>query len=91
MSTASYRLWRNAVFSERATAALRVDMGAGKPCVLRRARSLPLPLGCDGFRFAPELPCGDGVFTDRALEDGKAVHHFDGVMSHSFNRSPLSG
>ena len=41
--------------------------------------------------LAPELPCGDGVFTKWALERGKAVHHFDGVMSHSFNRSPYPG
>jgi hypothetical protein len=34
--------------------------------------------------LAAELPCGDGVFTEWALERGEAVHHFDGVMSHSF-------
>jgi hypothetical protein len=30
-----------------------------------------------------ELHCGDGVFTKCALELGKAIHLFDGVMSHS--------
>jgi hypothetical protein len=32
-----------------------------------------------------ELPCGDGVFTKWALELAKAVHHCDGVISHSFS------
>jgi hypothetical protein len=45
---------------------------------------------CAAFSVeAVELPCGDGVFTEWALERAKAGHHFDGVMSHSFNSSPL--
>ncbi len=41
--------------------------------------------------LAIELHCGDGVFAKAAFELGKAIHLFDGVMSHSFNcrRSPL--
>jgi hypothetical protein len=34
---------------------------------------------------AAEIPCGEGVFAKLALERAEAVHHFDGVMSHSFN------
>jgi hypothetical protein len=34
--------------------------------------------------LAAEFLCGDGVLTDEALESGKAIHHFDGVMSHNF-------
>jgi protein-tyrosine phosphatase len=40
--------------------------------------------------LAAEIPCGNGVFTDWALEGAEAVHHFDRVMSHSFNYSRLS-
>jgi hypothetical protein len=40
--------------------------------------------------FAAELPRGDGVFTERALEQRKTVHHFDGVMSHICNCSRIS-
>ena len=40
--------------------------------------------------LAAKIPCGDGVFTTLALERAKAVHHFDGVMSHSINCSPSS-
>jgi hypothetical protein len=47
-------------------------------------------LGAAAAVLAAELQCGDGVFTKRALEGDKAVHHFDGVMSHSFNCSLLS-
>jgi hypothetical protein len=32
-----------------------------------------------------ELPGGNGVFAEWALEHRKAVHHLDGVMSHNFN------
>jgi hypothetical protein len=50
----------------------------------------PSRLGAAAAVLAAELPCGDGVFTKWALEPGKAVHHFDSVMSHSFNCSCLS-
>src|SRR5450755_2882413 len=33
--------------------------------------------------LAAEIPCGDGVFAKRARKRAKAVHHFDGVMSHN--------
>jgi hypothetical protein len=41
--------------------------------------------------LAIELHCGDEVFAKAAFELGKAIHLFDGVMSHSFNcrRLPL--
>jgi len=39
---------------------------------------------------AAELLCGDGMFTKRTLECAKTVHHFDGVISHSFKCSRLS-
>ena|ERR1700681_3132847 len=48
----------------------------------------PSRLGAAVSVEAVELPCGDRVFTEWALERAKAVHHFDGVMSHSFNSSP---
>jgi hypothetical protein len=50
----------------------------------------PSRLGAAATVLAAEIPCGDGVFTEWALERGKTVHHFDRVMSHSFNcrRSP---
>ena len=44
----------------------------------------PSRLGAAATVLAAKLPCGDGVFTKWALELGEAVHHFDGVMSHSF-------
>jgi hypothetical protein len=50
----------------------------------------PSRLGAAVAVEAIELPCGDGVFTEGALERAKAVHHFDGAISHSFNSSPLS-
>jgi len=50
----------------------------------------PSRLGAAVAVQAAEIPCGEGVFTKLALERAKAVHHFDGVMSHSFNCSPLS-
>jgi hypothetical protein len=46
-------------------------------------------LGAAAAVLAAELPCSDRVFTKRALECCKAVHHLDGVMSHSFNCSCL--
>ena len=45
----------------------------------------PSRLGAAATVLTAELLCGDGVFTKWALEYGKAVHHLDGVMSHSFN------
>ena len=50
----------------------------------------PCRLGAAVSVLAPEVPCGDGVFAMWALKRGKAVHHFDGVMSHSFNCRRLS-
>jgi hypothetical protein len=50
----------------------------------------PSRLGAAVAVEAVEVPCGDGVLTEWALERAKAVHHFDGVISHSFNSSPLS-
>ena len=47
-------------------------------------------LGAAAAVLAAELPCGDRVFTHQALERAKAVHHFDGVMSHSFKYRRLS-
>jgi hypothetical protein len=38
----------------------------------------PSRLGAAFSVEAVELPCGDGVFTEWALERAKAVHHFDG-------------
>jgi hypothetical protein len=49
----------------------------------------PGRLGAAAAVLAVELQCGDGVFTEWALEGDKAVHHFDGVMSHSFDCSLL--
>ena len=42
-------------------------------------------LGAAATVLTAKLLRGDGVFTEWALERGKTVHHFDGVMSHSFN------
>jgi hypothetical protein len=46
-------------------------------------------LGAAAAVPAAEVLCGDGVFTKRAFEQGKAAHHFDGVISHIFDCSPL--
>jgi hypothetical protein len=48
----------------------------------------PSRLGATVAVQAAEIPCGEGVFTKWACEHAKAVHHFDGVMSHSFNCRP---
>ena len=45
----------------------------------------PCGLGPAATVLTAKLPRGDGVFTEWALEHGKTVNHFDGVMSHSFN------
>jgi hypothetical protein len=50
----------------------------------------PSRLGAAVAVQAAELLCGDGVFTKRTLEPAKAVHHCDGVVSHSFKYSLLS-
>jgi hypothetical protein len=47
-------------------------------------------LGAAAAVLAAELLCSDGVFTKRALERRKAIHRFDGVMSHSLNCRRLS-
>jgi hypothetical protein len=49
----------------------------------------PGRLGAAVAVLAAELPCGNGVLTQRALERAKAVHHRDGVISHSFKCSRL--
>jgi hypothetical protein len=51
----------------------------------------PSRLGAAAAVLAAELPCGDGVFTKWTLERTKAIHHFDGVISHSFKCSRLPG
>jgi hypothetical protein len=52
----------------------------------------PSRLGSAPTVLSVELHCCDGMFAKRALELGEAAHHFDGVMSHSFNcrRSSLA-
>jgi hypothetical protein len=50
----------------------------------------PSGLGAAVAFLAAELPCGDGVFAKCTLEHAKAVHHFDGVMPHSFKCSRFS-
>ena len=50
----------------------------------------PSRLGAAATVLTAKLPCGDGVFTEWALERGKAANHFDGVVSHSPNCRRLS-
>ena len=50
----------------------------------------PSSLGAAAAVSAAEFRRGDGVFATLARERDQAVHHLDGVMSHSFNSSPLS-
>jgi hypothetical protein len=50
----------------------------------------PGRLGAAATVPAAELPRCDGVLAKWALERGKAVHYFDGVMSHTFNCSCFS-
>jgi hypothetical protein len=50
----------------------------------------PSRLGATVTVLAAELLCGDRMFTNWTLERAKAVHHFDGVISHSFKSSRLS-
>jgi hypothetical protein len=50
----------------------------------------PGRLGAAVAVLAAELLCVDGVLTDWALERAKAVHHCNGVMSHSFKCSRIS-
>jgi hypothetical protein len=47
-------------------------------------------LGAAAAVLAAELPRGDGVSAKRALERAKALHHRNGVMSHSFKSSRIS-
>jgi hypothetical protein len=46
-------------------------------------------LGAAVAVLTAKLPCSERVFTQWALELAKAVHHFDGVMSHSSKFSRL--
>jgi len=50
----------------------------------------PSCLGSAAAVLSAEVHCHDGVFATLACERGQAIHHFDGVMSHSFKSSPLS-
>jgi|HubBroStandDraft_3_1064219.scaffolds.fasta_scaffold76644_1 hypothetical protein len=50
----------------------------------------PSRLGAAVTVLAAELPCCDAMFTNWTLERAKTVHHFDGVISHSFKSSRLS-
>jgi hypothetical protein len=50
----------------------------------------PSRLGAAAAVLTAELPCRDGVFTKGAFERAKAVHHFDGVMSHRYKSSRFS-
>ena len=45
----------------------------------------PSRLGATVALQAAEISRSDGLFTKSASEHAKAVHHLDGVMSHSFN------
>jgi len=49
----------------------------------------PSRLGATVTVLAAELPCCDGMFTNWTIELAKPVHHFDGVISHSFKSSRL--
>ena len=72
-------------------------IGVLRLCITRRHRygaavcsrgvlvHCPSRLGAAVAVQAAEIPCSDGVSTKSALEYAKAVHHFDVVMSHSFN------
>jgi hypothetical protein len=50
----------------------------------------PSRLGATVTVLAAEVLCGDRMFTHWTLESAKTVHHFDGVISHSFKSSRLS-
>jgi hypothetical protein len=50
----------------------------------------PSCLGATVAVLAAEVLCGDRMFTNWTLESAKTVHHFDGVISHSFKSSRLS-
>jgi hypothetical protein len=49
----------------------------------------PSRLGTVVRLLGAELPRGDGVFTEWTLKRAKAVHHFDGVMSHNSSVASL--
>jgi hypothetical protein len=51
----------------------------------------PSRLGTTAAVLAAKLLRGDGVFAKWAFERRKTVYHFDGVISHSFKGSRLSG
>jgi hypothetical protein len=50
----------------------------------------PSCLGSAAAVLSAEVQCRDRVFATLACERSHAIHHFDGVMSHSFKSSPLS-
>jgi hypothetical protein len=45
----------------------------------------PSGLGAAVAVLAAELPCRDGMLTNRTLERAKTVHQCDGVMSHTMS------
>jgi|ERR1700722_7406265 hypothetical protein len=51
----------------------------------------PCRLGAAVAILTAELPGGDQVLTEWALECRKTIHHLDGVMSHIFNCSLVGG
>src|ERR1022692_2420528 len=51
----------------------------------------PSRLGAATAVLAAEVRCCDGVLATWARERGHAIDQFDGVMSHSFKCSRLSG
>jgi hypothetical protein len=63
-----------------------------RPTVYSRGVIVHCPscLGAAVPVLAAELPCSYRVFTEGTFEHAKAIHHFDGVISHSFNCSRLS-
>jgi hypothetical protein len=50
----------------------------------------PGSLGAAAAVLGAELPCGNRVLAKYTLKSAQSVHHFDGVMSHSFKSSRLS-
>jgi hypothetical protein len=69
------------------------DTGEGQPCATMACSFIAFSrLGAAATVLAAKIPRRDEVFTEWAIECGKAVHQFDGVMSHTFNcrRSTLA-
>src|SRR5580704_11030239 len=63
----------------------RITRGYGRRdamCVSGVLVHCPGRLGAAVSVLAAEIPCGDGVSAEWALESGKPVHHLDRVMSH---------